>query len=107
LSIHLALEGIGISVINARVQELAYASFRGLDFRYTETPLNRSLNASIKWIQIDNQLFGGIFPIVLYPTVIPRDGKELEVHPNLQASVNLLKDQGAFYPTWQFREVSR
>jgi vacuolar protein sorting-associated protein 13A/C len=30
----------------------------------------------------------------LYPSVIPRDGKELEVHPNLQVAVTLLKSQG-------------
>lgn len=40
----------------------------------------------------DNQLFGGLYPILLYPSVIPKDGKELEVHPSLQASVIILKD---------------
>ena len=40
-------------------------------------------------------LFGGLYPILLYPSVIPKDGKELEVHPSLQASVIVLKDEGA------------
>jgi vacuolar protein sorting-associated protein 13A/C len=35
----------------------------------------------IKWIQIDNQLFGGLYPILLYPSVIPKDSKELEIRP--------------------------
>ena len=34
----------------------------------------------------------GLFPIILYPTVVPKDGKELESHPTLQASVAILKD---------------
>lgn len=86
-------EGVGISLINQNVQELAYVSFRGLEMHYTESEVTTAVNVICKWIQIDNQLFGGLFPIVLYPTVIPNDGKDLEVHPTLQASVIMLKDQ--------------
>lgn len=86
-------EGMGISLINQNVQELAYVSFRGLEMHYTESEVTTAVNVICKWIQIDNQLFGGLFPIVLYPTVIPKDGKDLEVHPTLQASVIMLKDQ--------------
>ncbi|PWZ02331.1 hypothetical protein BCV70DRAFT_172197 [Testicularia cyperi] len=86
-------EGVGISLINQNVQELAYISFRGLEMHYTESEVTTAVNVICKWIQIDNQLFGGLFPIVLYPTVIPKDGKDLEVHPTLQASVIMLKDQ--------------
>lgn len=91
---HINLEGVGISVINRRLQELAYASFRGLALSYIDSTTAQSIKLECKWIQIDNQLFGGIFPIFLYPAVIPRDSKELEIHPNLSASVILLKDQG-------------
>lgn len=87
------LEGVGISLINRNVQELAYISFRGLEVHYTESEVTTALNLVCKWIQIDNQLFGGLFPIVFYPTVIPKDGKDLEVHPTLQASMIRLKDQ--------------
>ena len=93
-SVNLALEGIGISVINREMVELLYASFRGIKLAYGDSATSQAVRFSIKWIQIDNQLFGGIFPLLLYPSVIPRDGKELEVHPNLQVSVILLKDQG-------------
>lgn len=86
-------EGVGISLINQNVQELAYVSFRGLEMHYTESEVTTAVNVICKWIQIDNQLFGGLFPIVLYPTVIPKDGKDLEVHPTLQASVIMLKDE--------------
>ncbi|SPO25926.1 related to VPS13 - involved in regulating membrane traffic [Ustilago trichophora] len=86
-------EGVGISLINQNIQELAYVSFRGLELHYTESEVTTAVNVICKWIQIDNQLFGGLFPIVLYPTVLPKDGKDLEVHPTLQASVIMLKDE--------------
>ncbi|PWN54382.1 hypothetical protein IE53DRAFT_157097 [Violaceomyces palustris] len=92
-SFNIEFEGVGISLINRNVQELAYISFRGLEMHYTESEVTTAVNLICKWIQIDNQLFGGLFPIVLYPTVIPKDGKDLEVHPTLQASVIRLKDQ--------------
>jgi vacuolar protein sorting-associated protein 13A/C len=37
--------------------------------------------------------YGGIFPLLLYPSVIPQDGKELAAHPTIEASVILMKDQ--------------
>ncbi|KAK4050444.1 Vacuolar protein sorting-associated protein 13 [Microbotryomycetes sp. JL201] len=86
------LEGVGISIVNKRMQELVYASFRGLSAKYMDSTTNVSYDVSCKWIQVDNQLFGGLYPILLYPSVIPKDGKELEVHPSLQASVIILKD---------------
>ena len=94
LTVNLSLEGIGISLINRAMSELLYASFRGIRLTYGDSAISRSFRTSIKWIQIDNQLFGGIFPLLVYPSVIPRDGKDLEVPPNLQIAVTLLKDQG-------------
>lgn len=92
-SLNVNLEGIGISVINRKMQELVYASFRGLTARYADSTTSVSYDIAIKWIQIDNQLFGGLYPILLYPSVIPKDGKELEIHPSLQASAIVLKDE--------------
>ncbi|WWD17860.1 hypothetical protein CI109_102304 [Kwoniella shandongensis] len=86
-------EGIGISVITRRPDELLYLSLRGLKLGYSDYPQYYDAFVDLKWIQIDNQLFGGLFPIILYPTVVPKDGKELESHPTLQASVAVLKDQ--------------
>lgn len=37
---------------------------------------------------------GGLFPIVLYPSIIPKDGKDLDAHPNVEAQVTIIKDQG-------------
>ncbi|KAK6198690.1 vacuolar sorting [Scheffersomyces amazonensis] len=65
-------EGLGISLINTRQQELCYITLRGLELRYNESDLYQNVSVKLKWIQIDNQLYGGIFPIVLYPTVVPK-----------------------------------
>ncbi|CAI2166885.1 9593_t:CDS:10 [Funneliformis geosporum] len=93
LTFQIRLEGIGISVINKRMQELAYASMRGLEFKYNDSTLYQSVNFLIKWLQIDNQLYGGLYPIILYPTVIPKDTKETDVHPAFHASLIKAKDE--------------
>ena len=87
------LAGVGVSLISSKVVEIAYCTFRGLELSYTESQVTTAVNVICKWIQIDNQMYGSIFPIVLYPTVIPKDGKELDVHPTLQASVIRLKEE--------------
>ena len=86
------LAGVGISLINRQMRELAYVTFRDVELRYNESALYQTLNATIKWIQIDNQLYGGIFPLVLYPSVVPRTGKEIDVHPNLHAMITRVRD---------------
>ncbi|KAG5420157.1 VPS13 [Candida metapsilosis] len=85
-------DGLGISLINTREQELCYVTLRGIEFRYNESNLYQNFSAKLKWVQIDNQLYGGIFPIILYPSVIPKTGKELNEHPALSASVCRVKD---------------
>ena len=88
----LRFAGIGISLINAKLKELAYVTFRDIELKYNESALYQMINASIKWIQIDNQLYGGIFPLILYPSVVPKTGKEMEVHPSFHAMVTRVKD---------------
>jgi vacuolar protein sorting-associated protein 13A/C len=101
LSLNLSLEGIGISLVNKSMVELLYATFRGIRLEYNDSATNQSAHFVIKWIQIDNQLFGAMYKILLYPSVIPKDAKELEVRPNLDIVVNLLKDQGRFAHGYQ------
>jgi vacuolar protein sorting-associated protein 13A/C len=96
MSISIDLEGIGLSVITKSASELFYLSLRGLKLAFSDYPTYREANIDCKWIQIDNQLFGGIFPIILYPTIVPKDGKELESHPTLQTTVAVLKDNCEF-----------
>lgn len=85
-------EGLGISLINTRSQELCYITLRGLELRYNESDLYQNLSMKLKWVQIDNQLYGGIFPIILYPTVVPKSGKEMNSHPSFSGSICKVKD---------------
>jgi vacuolar protein sorting-associated protein 13A/C len=88
----LKLAGFGISLINGQLRELAYITFRDLTLKYSESPLYETVSASIQWIQIDNQLYGGIFPMILYPSVVPKTTSETEAHPSLHAQVARVKD---------------
>lgn len=91
-SLKFSLAGIGISLINRQPKELAYVTVRDLEFLYNESSLYQTFKVLTKWIQIDNQLYGGIFPIILYPSVVPKTGKEMDVHPSFHASVTRVKD---------------
>ncbi|KAL1985887.1 hypothetical protein VTN96DRAFT_7265 [Rasamsonia emersonii] len=88
----LRLGGVGISLINQTMKELLYCTFREIELKLRESMVYQTLNMTIKWIQIDNQLYGGIFPILLYPSVVPKTGKEMEAHPIFQAMVTRVKD---------------
>ena len=88
----LRLAGIGISLINKHLKELLYFTLRDMELKYSDSKLYQTVNATIKWIQIDNQLYGGIFPILFYPSVVPKTGKEMEAHPILHAMVTRVKD---------------
>ncbi|KAG7665092.1 VPS13 [[Candida] subhashii] len=84
-------EGFGISLVNTKNQELCYITLKGLELRYNESDLYQTFSMKLKWIQIDNQLYGGIFPIILYPSVIPKAGNELSNHPAFSTSVCRVK----------------
>ena len=88
----LRLAGIGISLVNMNLKELLYLTFREIELKYGDSELYQTLNWTIKWIQIDNQLYGGIFPILLYPSVVPKTGKEMEAHPIFHSMVTRVKD---------------
>ena len=88
----LRLAGFGISLVNSKLKELLYLTFREVDVKYGDSKLYQTLNTTIKWIQIDNQLYGGIFPILLYPSVVPKTGKEMEAHPIFHTMITRVKD---------------
>ncbi|GFF41445.1 vacuolar protein sorting-associated protein 13 [Aspergillus udagawae] len=88
----LRLAGVGVSLINKNLKELLYLTFREIEIKFRESRVYQTLNTTIKWIQIDNQLYGGIFPILLYPSVVPKTGKEMEAHPIFHAMVTRVKD---------------
>lgn len=86
-------EGIGISVINsAKSMELMYLTFQDIRIKVRETETEYTSSLEVRWIEIDNQLFGGFYPIILYPTVVPKTEKELADHPIFSISGSLLKD---------------
>lgn len=88
----LRLAGFGISVVNKNLKELLYMTFREIELKYNDSKLYQTLNTTIKWVQIDNQLYGGIFPILLYPSVVPKTGKEMEAHPIFHSMITRVKD---------------
>lgn len=88
----LHLGGIGISLINQKMKELLYMTFRDIEVKFKESKAYQTLNTTIKWIQIDNQLYGGIFPMLLYPSVVPKTGKEMEAHPIFHTMITRVKD---------------
>lgn len=88
----LRLAGLGISLVTKHLKELLYMTYREIEIKYGESKLYQTLNTTIKWIQIDNQLYGGIFPILLYPSVVPKTGKEMEAHPIFHTMITRVKD---------------
>ena len=88
----LRLAGVGLSLVNTSLKELLYFTLREIELKFGDSKLYQTLNSTIKWIQIDNQLYGGIFPILLYPSVVPKTGKEMEAHPIFHAMVTRVKD---------------
>jgi vacuolar protein sorting-associated protein 13A/C len=92
LTARLYLAGLGVSLVNKQMKELIYLTLRDIELKYSDSALYQTVKATIKWIQIDNQLYGGIFPIILYPSVVPKSGKELEAHPILHSAITRVKD---------------
>jgi len=88
----ISLEGIGISIIDKRMRELVYGSFRGIDITYEESQLQQDYGIVICWIQFDNQLNGALFPVLFRPTDLSADPKAVETRPNLQVKANVVKD---------------
>ncbi|OQO13215.1 hypothetical protein B0A48_01443 [Cryoendolithus antarcticus] len=84
--------GIGISLVNSQLRELVYVTWRDIELKYTDSPLYQTVALTVKWIQIDNQLYGGIFPLIFYPSVVPKTGKEMEAHPIFRSAITRVKD---------------
>ncbi|KAI8639786.1 hypothetical protein BD408DRAFT_476983 [Parasitella parasitica] len=86
------LAGFGISLINRHAQELAFATIKGLDFKYTDSNMYRSMRLGLQWLQIDNQLYNSTYPILCYPTTLPKVAGELSTHPTLHLALDKVKD---------------
>ncbi|KAG2213335.1 hypothetical protein INT46_007194 [Mucor plumbeus] len=88
----LNLAGFGISLINRHAQEMAFASIKGLDFKYTDSNMYQSMRLGLQWLQIDNQLYNSTYPILCYPTTLPKLSSELSTHPTLHIALDKVKD---------------
>ncbi|KAJ1325154.1 vacuolar protein sorting-associated protein 13A/C [Microdochium nivale] len=89
---HFRLKGIGVSLINQQLKELAYVTLRDIELKYNESRLHQTITTNIKWIQIDNQLYGGLFPMILYPAKVQQRAEDVELHPSLHIGVQRVKD---------------
>ncbi|CAO0798122.1 unnamed protein product [Mucor circinelloides] len=90
--LELNLAGFGISLINRHAQEMAFASIKGLDFKYTDSNMYQSVRLALQWLQIDNQLYNSTYPILCYPTTLPKVSSELSTHPTLHIALDKVKD---------------
>ncbi|KAI9493351.1 hypothetical protein BDB00DRAFT_946102 [Zychaea mexicana] len=89
--VELKMSQFGISMVNKRLQEIAYVTFRGLELKFTESNMYQSVRWNIKWVQIDNQLYDAVYPILLYPTNVTAEGKN-EILPTFQLGLDRVKD---------------
>ncbi|KAI9322742.1 hypothetical protein BX666DRAFT_2109183 [Dichotomocladium elegans] len=119
-SFGLNLDNIGISIINKRVQvfptrenivresqrwnvydqEMAYVTVRGFRVNYTDSNQYQSIRAGIQWFQIDNQFHRSTYPILLYPTTLPKNIQDQQT-PALHIALDKVKDDA--YGVHNFR----
>jgi vacuolar protein sorting-associated protein 13A/C len=88
------LKEIGISIITKQLDELAYATLKGVDLKLSDSVMYHSLRWNIDWVQIDNQMYGSVFPILLYPSNMTKNGdtKKDKILPTVQMALDRVKD---------------
>ncbi|KAI8319824.1 hypothetical protein GQ54DRAFT_264680 [Martensiomyces pterosporus] len=84
--------GIGVSLINKYASEILFATLSDVEVKFTDSTSNQTGKLTIKWIQIDNQIYGALYPIVLYPTTLGVSMPGVSSPPALQAVVVRAKD---------------
>ncbi|KAJ1666119.1 Vacuolar protein sorting-associated protein 13 [Coemansia sp. RSA 1646] len=84
--------GIGISVINRYSSEIMFATLSDVELKYTDSTSNQTYKLTVKWIQVDNQIYGALYPIVVYPTTLGVAAAGISSPPALQAVVVHAKD---------------
>ncbi|KAJ1957836.1 Vacuolar protein sorting-associated protein 13, partial [Linderina pennispora] len=89
----LGLEGgIGVSLINKYASEILFATLSDVELKLTDSTSNQTARLTVKWVQIDNQIYGALYPIVLYPTTLGVATPGTATPPALQAVVVRAKD---------------
>eukprot|EP00727_Mastigamoeba_balamuthi_P014733 m51a1_g9886 hypothetical protein (3388) ;mRNA; f:25606-36846 len=59
------IEGVGISVIESRPQELVYVSVDGIEMHAERTADDDKLEVVVQSMQVDNQLYNTVYPVAL------------------------------------------
>ncbi|KAG1472650.1 hypothetical protein G6F56_001412 [Rhizopus delemar] len=87
------LAGLRLSMVDRYSRELALATVKRFEFKYTDSKMYQSLRLSVEWIQIDNQSFGSAYPILCYPSARPKVSNEQTTHPTLHVALDKVKDE--------------
>lgn len=90
------LKGIGLSYINRNNQELFYASVRNVGLKYRVSEHLETFAWQAQWIQVDNctaNSSNSRFPVLVYPTVLPKNPEEMRQHPTFSGSITRSTDQ--------------
>eukprot|EP01117_Protostelium_nocturnum_P007086 TRINITY_DN2542_c0_g3_i1.p1 TRINITY_DN2542_c0_g3~~TRINITY_DN2542_c0_g3_i1.p1 ORF type:complete len:1711 (+),score=625.62 TRINITY_DN2542_c0_g3_i1:479-5134(+) len=67
------LDGIGISMVDNKPQEIAYVYLQTVELNYDQKPESNKIEAKIKSIQIDNQKIDSLLPVFIKPCNLPED----------------------------------
>lgn len=92
MSVSVNFKGMGISLINSECEEINYLSLRGAGLDYSASEIHQNLTLKLKWLQIDNQMYPTTFPVLLYPTVVPKSEKEMDKHPVFSVGISKMND---------------
>ncbi|PRT56259.1 Vacuolar protein sorting-associated protein 13 [Wickerhamiella sorbophila] len=93
LGVTIRFKGIGVSYITSDSKELCYLTLRNLELNYSTSNVFETLSWQCQWIQVDNCLSGATeFPVILYPSVLPKTATEMQEHPTFSGSVTRIKD---------------
>lgn len=85
------IKGIGLSLVSKRpYEELAYMSLEDIHTEIIDTPVIKSLDLSVRDVQIDNQLLETTCPIFLYTIKNSSDSMVQEKLPALQFNMKIL-----------------
>lgn len=85
------VKGIGVSLVSRRpYEELAYVSFEDIQTEIINTPVIKSLDLSVRDVQIDNQLLETSCPVFLYTIKNSSDALVEEKLPALQFNMKVL-----------------
>ena len=70
LQVIIEAHGVGLSIVNKLNEELIYVTFRTIILEYLYTVTKHSLNCSVRYFQIDNQLYEAVKPVIIYPCLV-------------------------------------